>query len=63
MVACALALTPIGHVFGFDMLPPIIVVAMLAVSLAYLAAAELAKIQFRRRDLTFQRGGLNGEAI
>ncbi|WP_199699140.1 cation-transporting P-type ATPase [Oleomonas cavernae] len=42
-VALLLALTPLGAVVGFVALPPVILLAIAGVSLAYLACAEMLK--------------------
>ena len=42
-MVCAIALTPIGHAFGFVAVPTPLLLTLAAIVIAYLAAAEFFK--------------------
>jgi Mg2+-importing ATPase len=47
-VTLLLPLTPVGKVLGFEPLPPLFLLALAGILLAYILAAEFAKKQFYR---------------
>jgi Mg2+-importing ATPase len=48
LVTLLLPLTPVGNVLGFEPLPPLFLLALAGILIAYVLAAELAKKRFYR---------------